>query len=92
MSDYKNNVPGPNAYKTENLINGGKIIFDSRFKSNMGRTIFAKHGSYYKINDTPGPGTYESFSEFGIYGKRIKKKKKIRKNKSAEDIQSSINV
>ena len=93
MNDYKNNVPGPNAYKTENLINGGKIIFDSRFKSCLGRTIFAKYGSYFKINDTPGPGAYESFSEFGIYGKKNKKKKKIRirKNKSAQDVRGGFN-
>ena len=69
------------------LINGGKKIFDSRFKSNLGRTIFSRHGSYYNINNNPGPGAYESFSEFGIYNKIFKKKKKnIKKNKSMNDI------
>ena len=48
---------------------------------------------YFKINDTPGPGAYESFSEFGIYGKKNKKKKKIRirKNKSAQDVREGFN-
>ena len=87
MKNYKNNIPGPNAYKMEDLINGGKKIFDSRFKSNLGRTIFSRHGSYYNINNNPGPGAYESFSEFGIYNKIFKKKKKkIKKNKSMNDI------
>ena len=87
MKSYNNNIPGPNSYKSENLINGGKNIFNSRFKSNLGRSIFAKHGNYFLINDNPGPGSYDSFSEFGIYNKSFKKKKKkIKKNKSMENI------
>ena len=84
-------TPGPNAYKLENLINGKGTIFDSRFKSNLGRTIFFKKKDYFNVNDTPGPGAYNAFSEFGIYGinKRLiklTKKPSLLKRKSNSQI------
>ena len=84
-------TPGPNAYKLENLINGKGTIFDSRFKSNLGRTIFFKKKDYFNVNDTPGPGAYNMFSEFGIYGinKRLiklTKKSSLHKRKSNSQI------
>jgi hypothetical protein len=86
-------TPGPNAYKLENLINGKGNIFDSRFKSNLGRTIFFKKKDYFNVNDTPGPGTYNLFSEFGIYGlnKRLIKLTK-KSNKSKRKSNSQINL
>lgn len=62
---YKvNNIPGPGSYKIKGLF--GKN-FISKFKSGNFISIHKKLLSKKNDSDeTPGPGAYSSFSEFGI--------------------------
>ena len=61
---YDWNYPGPGAYDNENLTKGNGIIYNSKFMNNNGKT-FGKKLKWIKDNlITPGPGSYEYFSEF----------------------------
>ena len=70
---HYDNTPGPSDYKKGSLF--GKI-FESRFRSTNGISMRPK----FKVTDSrdnyPGPGSYQIFSEFGIYEKDDTKKKK----------------
>lgn len=80
-------TPASNAYNREALI--GRKIFESRFRSS--RNPFM--GSRYKINLTrfsnPGPGSYDSFSEFGMFSKCASKTQSRFASKVASKYQSS---
>jgi hypothetical protein len=65
--DFLNYVPGPGNYDMKPLINGQGRLFNSKFKSNMGKTISGKFMDPSSKLKTPGPGSYRIFSEFGIY-------------------------
>ena len=58
---------GPSPASYEKLPLFGRVI-DSRYKSSNGIS-FAKKYKKKKENDSPGPGAYSFFSEFGIYNK-----------------------
>lgn len=50
------------------MINGTGSIYNSRFQSACGKTMSAKFRSTFDTGSiTPGPGSYQTFSEFGIY-------------------------
>lgn len=80
-------TPASNAYKQEGLI--GRKIFESRFRSS--RNPFM--GSRYKIGlskfSNPGPGSYDSFSEFGMYSKCASRTQSHFASKVASKYQSS---
>lgn len=59
-----NNNPGPADYNMKPLMG---VIFDSRFRSNQGKSIYAKYKNVDSRSNYPGPGQYRAFSEFGIY-------------------------
>lgn len=66
-------TPGANAYHLEELTKGSGKIYNSRFQSACGKTISSKFGSYFDTGSiTPGPGSYQTFSEFGIYKSNMK--------------------
>lgn len=52
----------------EELIKGNGSIYNSKFRSSTSNTISMKFREpiYSRLN-TPGPGAYQTFSEFGIY-------------------------
>lgn len=61
-------TPGANAYKLEEMINGRGTVYNSRFVSPNAKTISMKFRSSFDTDSiTPGPGAYQTFSEFGIY-------------------------
>ena len=67
----ENFSPGPGKYKIPSLINKNGFIFQSNFKSELGRSFIGKNvgNSDVKISsnlffDIPGPGQYNFFSEF----------------------------
>ena len=63
-----NNTPGANQYKLEELMKGTGSIFNSKFHSSPSSTISMRFmDPYSRVMETPGPGAYQSFSEFGIY-------------------------
>ena len=59
-----NNNPGPADFNMKPLMG---VIFDSRFRSNQGKSIYAKYKNVDSRSNYPGPGQYRAFSEFGIY-------------------------
>ena len=85
MSKKDNLTPGPNYYNIGNLINGNGYIFNSKYKSSLGKSLTSRKGSFYQENNNPGPGSYESFSEFGIYRKKFFKGKLVKGNNSCID-------
>jgi hypothetical protein len=73
-----NNVPGPK-YKYNSYIS--KPIFNSQFKSSFKYSFAGRYNTEHK-DDTPGPGSYQYFSEFGTLKLKEyteEEKKKIRK-------------
>ena len=53
------------------MINGKGTIYNSRFVSPNAKTISRKFKSSFDTGSiTPGPGAYQTFSEFGIYRSR----------------------
>ena len=79
--------PAPNAYKLENMIKGNGIVYNSRYSSNLGKTIGIRFNTTSKFV-TPGPGAYEFFSDFeGFY--KYGKNKKYSSTKENEDVKSN---
>lgn len=86
LYNYNNGVPAPNSYILGNLFNGTGKLYNSKFKSNPGKSMLSRHGDLYNINQNPGPGSYEVFSEFGIYRKKFHYIKKLIKSKSESNL------
>ena len=61
---YDCKYPGPGAYNSENLIKGNGVVYNSKFISNNGKTFGKKLKWIKDPLITPGPGSYEYFSEF----------------------------
>lgn len=59
-----NKNPGPADYSLKPLMG---VIFNSRYRSNPGRSIYARYKDVNSRSNYPGPGQYRAFSEFGIY-------------------------
>jgi hypothetical protein len=78
FNDYDHKTPGPGAYDYENLVKGNGVIFNSKFVSSNGKTMGKKLKFIKNQLITPGPGAYESFSEF--HGFDRKNYVKIRKD------------
>ena len=71
-----NGNPAPNEYKPETLIKGNGIVYNSRYQTNLGKSMSWRLNELSK-SATPGPGAYEFFSDFeGFYkyGKNQKRK------------------
>ena len=84
---HNNENPAPNAYKLEHMIKGNGIVYNSRYSSNLGKTIGMRFNTCSKMV-TPGPGAYEFFSDFeGFYN--YGKNKKLNKSRVNEDKKST---
>lgn len=59
-----NKNPGPGQYRTMCSIDGIGKIFTSRYGSNLGKSLGIKHKDLSCSMATPGPGSYNVFSEF----------------------------
>ncbi len=76
-----NGNPAPNAYNLESMIKGNGIIYNSRYNSNLGKSMSFRPNDLSK-SATPGPGAYEFFSDFEGFYKYGKNKDK---NKSMKE-------
>jgi len=77
-----NGNPAPNAYKLESMIKGNGIMYNSRYNSNLGKSMSWRNNELSK-SDTPGAGAYNFFSDFeGFYkyGKKYGKSKNKKNN------------
>ena len=79
LHDWK--YPGPGTYNFENLLKGNGVIYNSKFLSNNAKTFGKKLKWIRDKLITPGPGAYESFSEFqGFDRKNFVKIRKYKNN------------
>ena len=89
--DWK--YPGPGSYNYENLIKGNGVVYNSKFVSNNGKTIGKKLKWIRDKLITPGPGAYESFSEFQGFDRKnfvnIRKNNVSKKNNRTKSSFSS---
>ena len=81
-----NKNPGPGTYKDENLIKGNGVVYNSKFHTNLGKTMGMKFSKIGSNLITPGPGAYDFFSDFEGFGKY--RFKKIKKSASTGNILS----
>ena len=66
----KNNNPPPWAYNLGTMFNRTGMQFTSKFNSTIAKTMSDRPKNFYlpdKISSYPGPGTYDSFSDFNGY-------------------------
>ena len=83
----ENENPAPNAYKLEDMIKGNGIVYNSKYNSNLGKTIGMRFNTTTKYV-TPGPGAYEFFSDFeGFY--KYGKNKKYSNSKVNDEVKSN---
>ena len=66
------------------MIKGNGIIYNSRYNTNLGKTMGWKLNELSK-SATPGPGAYEFFSDFEGFYKYGKNKEKNSENGSDEN-------
>lgn len=71
---YYEPTPGPAKYKLPSLINKSGLIYESRFESVPARSFIGKKNIRIKRDISPGPGQYDSFSEFEGYEAKHKNK------------------
>ena len=81
-----NKNPGPGSYKDENLMKGNGIVHNSKFTTNLGKTMGMRLCKIGEKLITPGPGAYDFFSDFEGFGRY--RFKKLRKCASTGNIQS----
>ena len=66
----KNNNPPPWAYNLGTMFNRTGMQFTSKFNSTIAKTMSNRPKNFYlpdKTSSYPGPGTYDSFSDFNGY-------------------------
>ena len=71
-----NKNPGPGNYNTTTMFNKTGLYFTSKFHSMMAKTMSDRPKNFYstfKISSTPGPGSYDIFSDFNGYSDIHKK-------------------
>ena len=83
-----NGNPGPDAYRLESMIKGNGIMYNSRYNTNLGKSMGIRLNDLNK-STTPGPGAYEFFSDFEGFYKYGKKKRG--KNGGDEDDEKEEN-
>ena len=72
----KNNNPPPWAYDLGTMFNRTGMQFTSKFNSTIAKTMSNRPKDFYlpdKISSFPGPGSYDSFSDFNGYTEIHKK-------------------
>ena len=71
-----NGVPAPGLYETKTMFNKTGLLFTSKFNSNMAKSMGDRPNCFYagfKKNDSPGPGSYDVFSDFNGFTNKYKK-------------------
>ena len=86
----ENATPGPDAYRPESMIKGNGIVYNSRYHTNLGKTIGLKLNDLNK-SVTPGPGAYEFFSDFEGFYQYGKNKNKSNDQASVDEKEKEMN-
>lgn len=63
-------TPGPGRYETTTMFNKTGLHYSSKFHSMMAKTMSNRPNDFYapfKVSTTPGPGSYDVFSDFNGY-------------------------
>ena len=60
--------PAPNSYNLESMIKGDGVIYNSRYTSNLGKSMGLKLGKVGQSIMTPGPGSYD-YMKMNLKGK-----------------------
>ena len=63
-------TPGPGRYETTTMFNRTGLHYSSKFHSMMAKTMSDRPKDFYapyKASTTPGPGSYDVFSDFNGY-------------------------
>ena len=61
-------TPGPNSYQLESMIKGNGVVYNSRYSSNLGKSMGLKLGQIGQSIVTPGPGSYD-YMKINLKGK-----------------------
>jgi hypothetical protein len=96
-----NKNPPPNAYNLGSFFNNTGFQYSSKYHSNIAKTMGNRPTAFYrpyKASGTPGPGSYDFFSDFEGFqrekyrfkwkkgkGKKSKKEKKDENKKTNDD-------
>ena len=62
-----NKNPGPGTYENDTIFNGTGFHFSTKYGSNVAKTMHNRPPQFYrkdKDSGTPGPGSYDFFSDF----------------------------
>ena len=76
--------PGPGTYDDENFMKGNGFVYNSKYSTNLGKTMGKRLAMIGEKFVTPGPGAYKYFSDFEGFGNY--QFKKIRKSASAVNV------
>ena len=61
-------TPAPNSYNLESMIKGNGVVYNSRYSSNLGKSMGLKLERTGQSIVTPGPGSYD-FMKLNLKGK-----------------------
>ena len=61
-------TPGPSSYNLESMIKGNGVVYNSRYSSNLGKSMGLKLGQIGHSIITPGPGSYD-YMKLNLKGK-----------------------
>ena len=61
-------TPGPSSYNVESMIKGNGVVYNSRYSSNLGKSMGLKLGQVGHSIITPGPGSYD-YMKLNLKGK-----------------------
>ena len=96
-----NKNPGPGTYENDTIFNGTGFHFSTKYGSNVAKTMHNRPPQFYrkdKDSGTPGPGSYDFFSDFEGFqrfksSKAFKNKFKIKQKsqKTQKDKKSEKN-
>jgi hypothetical protein len=69
----KQPMPGPSDYSLPPLITKSGCVYESRYRSVPARSFIGHRNTNSKVIISPGPGQYDTFSEFEGYETKIHK-------------------
>lgn len=76
--------PGPGTYKDENFMKENGFVYNSKYSTNLGKTMGKRLATIGEKFITPGPGAYNFFSDFEGFGNY--RFKKLRKSASSGEM------
>ena len=87
-----NGFPAPGQYEAKTMFTKTGLQFTSKFNSNIAKSMGIRPNTFYqpfKKNSSPGPGSYDVFSDFNGYTDKIQRCKCGRKLGHPNDCNAS---